>query len=372
MAAATSSDPIPVLILGPSGTGKEKVARAIHENSKRSGGPFRAVNCGAISAELMESELFGHLKGAFSGAFRGKIGMWEAADKGTLFLDEIGDLLPEHQVKILRALQEKKIRPVGATEELSVDVRIITATNRDLFFMVKEGQFRDDLYYRLRGVLIRTPAIRDTPEEIPAMADTFWKVITKDSNAALSDSIKQQLKSYPWPGNIRHLKSVLRQLHALFPRKTIEPRHLNYIMTMDDPTHCVAKPRSEDNNVKPQLTKCLRHLRRVDEAVNATMAMIGPCLKSKRMDREKLAYIKKEIRYHIEEMELLFNDPLLFGTHETFTSVYHLKGKLTFFNSLLAQGYGPAQEYWQKEVKEDFSHVLTNIFKAFETVQDQA
>ena len=176
-------------------------------------------------------------------------------------------------------------------------------------------------------------------------------------------------------------------MHALFPKKEIEIRHLHYIMAMDDPTfsppqsHTGSKPSedqasgaraSESKNIQPHLAKCLRHLRRVDEAVHAAQAMIGPYFKDKKLDQDKLFYVKSELRHHLNEMELLFQDPRLFGHHETFTGVYHLKGKLTFFDSLLAEGYAPAQEYWENEVEEEFRHVMANIFNAFESVMDQA
>lgn len=162
-----------MLILGDTGTGKELVARAIHDHSARRAKRFMLVNCGAIPYDLLESELFGHVKGAFTDATYDKPGLWELADKGTLFLDEIGDLHPNHQVKILRALEDKKIRPIGGTKEIEVDARIIAATNRDLFSMVQARQFREDLYYRLCPFPIYTPTLPDHPEDIPTITQTL-------------------------------------------------------------------------------------------------------------------------------------------------------------------------------------------------------
>lgn len=205
---------IPVLIEGESGTGKEVVARQIHENSARTGG-FIVVNCGAIAPSLFESELFGHEKGSFTGASRDKVGLWTLAHNGTLFLDEIGDLPPEHQVKVLRALDKSGYYAVGSVSEITSDARIIAATNRDLAAMVKQGTFREDLYYRLFSFRIRTYALRQHPEDIPQLAQYFWRKVGRTEQVSdLSEAVLNELKLWRWPGNARELRAFLSNTYA--------------------------------------------------------------------------------------------------------------------------------------------------------------
>lgn len=199
----------PVLIQGETGTGKEIVARAIHDLSFRSSESFVPVNCGGIPHELLESELFGHVKGAFTGALRNKAGLWTLARAGTLFLDEISDMPPSQQVKVLRALEDGTYRAVGGREEIKSRARVIAATNRDLWQMVKAGSFREDLYYRLFTFRIRTPALRGHPDDIPELAAHFWRKIAAGRGPALPDEVKRELETYAWPGNARELRSFL-------------------------------------------------------------------------------------------------------------------------------------------------------------------
>jgi two-component system response regulator PilR (NtrC family) len=207
-----------VLISGESGTGKELVARAIHFNSPRKERPFVALNCGAVSETLLDSELFGHMRGAFTGADTNKKGLIEVAEKGTIFLDEIGEMSPLVQVKLLRVLQERKFRRLGGTEEVDADIRIIAATNRDLSKMVSDGGFREDLYYRINVIPLRLPPLRERVEDIPLLAEHFvgrfasqmGKAMTGISGAALTC-----LKAYPWPGNIRELENAMERAVAL-------------------------------------------------------------------------------------------------------------------------------------------------------------
>jgi two-component system response regulator PilR (NtrC family) len=207
-----------VLVTGESGTGKELVARAIHFNSLRKDRPFVALNCGALSETLLDSELFGHMRGAFTGADTNKKGLIEVAEKGTVFLDEIGEMSPLVQVKLLRVLQERKYRRLGGTEEVEADIRVIAATNRDLAKMVADGTFREDLFYRINVIPIRLPALRERTEDIPLLADHFvarfaaqmGKTVAGISGAALAC-----LKSYSWPGNIRELENAMERAVAL-------------------------------------------------------------------------------------------------------------------------------------------------------------
>ena len=208
----------PVFISGESGSGKELAARLIHQNGSRRDGPFIAVNCGAIPENLMESEFFGYKKGSFTGADRDKEGMFQAANGGTLFLDEVADLPMSMQVKLLRAIQEKKVRMVGGTVEESVDVRIISATHRNLVAMMDNAQFRQDLYYRLNVIELKMPALRERIEDIPQLAQSLLHKLCKASGMALPtlhQSAEKLLKTYGFPGNVRELENVLERALAL-------------------------------------------------------------------------------------------------------------------------------------------------------------
>ncbi|MCD9185107.1 MAG: sigma-54 dependent transcriptional regulator [Pyrinomonadaceae bacterium] len=210
--AATS---LPVLITGESGTGKEVVARAIHRRSDRANGPFVAVNCGAIPVELIESELFGHVRGSFTGAERERIGLWEEANGGTILLDEITETSPLFQVKLLRALQQSEIRRVGSNRTIAVDVRVIAATNRNIEEEVKENRFRQDLMYRLNAVTIQLPPLRDRVEDIPLLAEHFASQVHSltDKRPSFSPAALEALQKYNWQGNVRELENAV--LHAV-------------------------------------------------------------------------------------------------------------------------------------------------------------
>jgi transcriptional regulator with AAA-type ATPase domain len=211
-AAASDSN---VLILGETGTGKEIIARWIHYHGERQSGHFEAVNCAGIPDYLLESELFGHERGAFTGALKDKIGKWALADGGTLFLDEVGDLSPDHQAKILRVLEDGKIIRVGGGKPVSVNARVIAATNRNLQAMVRLGTFRQDLLYRLRTFLIPAPALHEHPEDIPPIANHLWRKITEDPKVTLPEPVVTELQTRRWPGNAREIKSVLTCVHDL-------------------------------------------------------------------------------------------------------------------------------------------------------------
>lgn len=222
-----------VLILGENGTGKELVARAIHAASPRAAKPFVKVNCAAIPSELLESELFGHVKGAFTGAIAARKGKFELADGGTIFLDEIGDMKLEMQSKLLRVLQEGEFEPVGGERTIRVDVRVLSATNRDLDRMIREEQFRQDLYYRLAVIPIRVPALRERTEDIPALVAHFARTTCIANNRSpvnFSAEAIQRLRSYPWPGNIRELKNIVERLIILTRSDRIEAADVTAVL----------------------------------------------------------------------------------------------------------------------------------------------
>lgn len=214
-----------VLITGESGTGKELVAKAIHESSPRSEAPFVAVNCSNIPSELLESELFGHTKGAFTGAFAAKKGLFEVADTGSIFLDEIGDLRPETQVRLLRVLQEREFTPVGDTTPVKVDVRIIAATNVDLKEAVRNGQFREDLYYRLSVVPLELPPLRERREDILPLTQFFIRKYSAENGRNIADNVSPEvlslLESYNYPGNVRELENIVERAIVIAPSDEI-------------------------------------------------------------------------------------------------------------------------------------------------------
>lgn len=224
-----SMTPTNVLVTGESGTGKEVIAKAIHYNGPLKDRPFVSVNCGAIPESLMESEMFGHKKGSFTGAVADKSGLFEVADGGTLFLDEVGELPLSIQVKLLRAIQERIIRRVGATEDSKVDVRIIAATNRDLEEMVKEGTFRQDLFYRLNVINIKSPSLRERADDVPLLANHFLKKyndrLNKNINTISAEAI-EVLKKYDYPGNVRELENIIERTVALEGGNSILPESL--------------------------------------------------------------------------------------------------------------------------------------------------
>jgi two-component system, NtrC family, response regulator PilR len=218
-----------VLITGESGTGKELVARAIHEASRRREKPFVSINCSAFPETLLESELFGYMKGAFTGAAANKKGLFEAADGGSIFLDEIGDMTLAMQVKLLRVLQERRLRPLGGTNEVPIDVRVIAATNKDLLSNIRQGSFREDLYYRIAVINIHIPALREQAEDIGLLADFFLRRYAEKTGKAISGMSPEALrclKSYSWPGNVRQLENTIERAVALETTSEIQLERL--------------------------------------------------------------------------------------------------------------------------------------------------
>lgn len=220
---------ISVLIIGESGTGKEVIAHKIHRNSNRSNKPFVAVDCGTIPKDLAASEFFGHIKGSFTGAINNKVGYFEAANGGTIFLDEIGNLSYENQMQLLRALQERKIKPVGSNKEIAVDIRIITATNEDLRQAVKKGEFREDLYHRINEFSIDSPSLKDRKQDLLIFADYFLQKANAQLDREVigfSDQVIQIFYNYSWPGNLRELQNVVKRATLLTTSSMIEQQVL--------------------------------------------------------------------------------------------------------------------------------------------------
>ncbi len=261
-----------ILVTGESGTGKELVARAIHDLSPRAEKPFISINCGAFTETLLESELFGYIKGSFTGANTNRKGLFEAAHKGTIFLDEIGEMSPAMQVKLLRVLQERKVRPVGAHDEISIDARVIAATNRDLKAMSDEGTFREDLFYRISVIPIALPALRERREDIPSLVAHFVKKFCKQTGreVTISDKAIQFLENYAWHGNVRELEHTIERAVALERTEEIQPERLPEHITNYNPERIKAEFDLPENGIN--LTSHLDNLEKtyVVEALKQT------------------------------------------------------------------------------------------------------
>jgi len=296
-----------ILIEGESGTGKELVARAIHFNSQRAGFPFIVVNCSAIPRELLESELFGHEKGAFTGAGKKKIGSFELAHRGTLFLDEIGEMPKELQVKILRAIEGYRFMRVGGTEEIDVDVRLITATNRDLKAAVEAGEFREDLFYRLHVVSIKLPPMRERKEDIPFLVSHFiekHKKEVKGRRLEISEKAFQALENYSWPGNVRELENCILRAMLLTRSNRIELEDLPPEVREEEPLHPVPRDSEELKRMKWQLKrKAEDELERVflKEALKRNRGNISKTALDVGMDRRQLQNLIRKHRIVVKE-----------------------------------------------------------------------
>jgi DNA-binding NtrC family response regulator len=264
LAARVAESSISILIEGESGTGKELVAHYVHRKSDRAEKPFVKVNCAAIPEQLLESELFGHVRGAFTGALKDRQGRFEMADGGTIFLDEIGELSSSIQSKLLRVLQTKDFERVGENVTRTVDVRIISATNRNLDEALKEGSFREDLFYRLNGVRIKLPPLRERPEDVPFLIHHFLKKFSKEKNIEIAPDADKALKVYRWSGNVRELENVIERAALLSANGVIEMNHLpEEIRTTSEP-----KALSLEEAEKVQIKKVLQIAKDYDEAAH--------------------------------------------------------------------------------------------------------
>lgn len=302
MIAKLSRNQAPVHICGESGTGKELVATMIHAQGSRASKPFVPVNCGAVPTELMESEFFGHTKGSFTGAVSDRPGLFRSAEGGTLFLDEVGDLPLHMQVKLLRAIQERKIRPVGHSQEISVDVRIISATHRNLQQLVAEGKFREDLYYRLNVIEIDVPALRERRDDIPALAQTLLHRISERHGLPpmrLSKDAQNALVAHDYPGNIRELENILERAAALAEDESIEAHDLRlqpsslapHADERTIPTH----PKTSSTNID-------------DSLAEAEKARILDALERARFNKTRAAELLgisfRSLRYRLKKLDI--------------------------------------------------------------------
>ena len=366
--AAKSTDE--VLILGETGTGKEVIAKAIHLLRFGNLEKLQVINCAAISADLLESELFGYKKGAFTGADRDKKGLWEVSQGGTLFLDEIGDLSPGHQAKILRALAEKKIRPVGSEKQVVVNARIVAATNVDLVSRVKLGEFRDDLYYRLNTFPIFVPPLRDRKEDIAVLASTFWNGITSKNVPPLSEKIHEELRNRDWPGNVRVLHSFLRCLRTLNHEKlsqgqTITIKDLNFAFAYHGQQSFSPQPdiSSEDVRLHPAL--CLRHLKRVGDIFFSMRLAIAALLES----RNRINIHQDSILNNVRELQMLCypKDAALFHSVPTLNAVCGFADEMKKIEEKLFSAPNDHASKWLA-LSERLSRVMEIVFNEIDRI----
>ena len=267
---------VTVLLFGESGTGKEKAAKILHDHSPRAKNPFVVVDCGSTQPTLLESELFGHVKGSFTHALKDKKGLIEEADGGTLFLDEIGNISPEMQTRLLRFLQEGTIRRVGDTRERTLSCRIVAATNANLPLMVKNGDFREDLYYRLKVVTLSIPPLRDRKEDIPILVDGFVEDLCKEQKrpvATITPAAMEKLSGHPWPGNVRELRNTLEAALVFCQGNTIEATDLQIEEPPRDSPAMTNSGLSLENNEKETIIKALKHCNGVKKDAADTLGI---------------------------------------------------------------------------------------------------
>lgn len=280
----------PILITGETGVGKDMVAKALHFKSDRSCGPFLAVNCGSLSESLLESELFGHEKGAFTGAVKARRGRLEMAHNGTLFLDEVGEISPKMQVSLLRALEEKKFLRVGGSQPISADFRLISATHRDLPSLIKENQFRDDFYYRINVITIDIPPLRDRLDDIPVLADHFLEHYNEETGKSLGGFTPKAidlLTSYHWPGNIRELRNVVERAVVIARGRMIGAEELTFVNPRPDAV-CAAAATLRDleiNQIKATLESCNGNIVRAAKRLGIDRSTLMRKMKRYQLDR---------------------------------------------------------------------------------------
>lgn len=363
-----------ILLLGETGTGKSLAARTIHSHSNRKNYPFVTFNCGAVTGTLFESELFGHIKGAFTGAHSDRKGLWREAENGTLFFDEIGELPLEQQTKILVALDRRIVRPVGSDKTFKVNARLIFATNQDLYAMVQKGTFREDLYWRIRYITMEMPQLREQKEAIPVLAARLWTKISQDSDHPLSDEILATLAKISWPGNIRSLKAVLKSLYyyniAKQPKEMADLYEVLGFMQLGPAQKTTQQVTSQTSDeVDMHRVYCLRHLKKASEWIRACQKLFTPYLETGN-DHQRIEKIDPNlVRNRHEQIRSLTEEPLMFYKEDSFMLMNTIQGKFTYFYDLIEKKiWDQAFDYLKKELQPNIDKARTLLFQSVESL----
>lgn len=355
----------PVLILGEVGTGKGVVARAIHDLG-REGKPFVEVNCSAFPGELFEKELFGCEPDALPGAHKAaRKGQWELAQDGTLFLDEVGDLGPELQSRILQTLQQKTIRRVGGVREIPVSARVIAASSRSLYGMVKTEKFRADLFYRLRQFVIPTPDLREDPQNLLLIAQQLWREITR-AKAPLPQEILDDLRHHRWPGNVRELRSVLSALNNYFGAVGLKRDHLNAVFQHFGLVAGYGRSESPAGDPALLQVECLRKIRRADETIHVCEQLLKPLA-----EMQPLAVGARESLTRMRlEMQTLLQRRLYFGSAETYEAVARVEENLGQLLALPQEDPRRLSRFWRSSLGPDIHRAVTQLFDEIQKLRE--
>ncbi|MDP8256309.1 MAG: sigma 54-interacting transcriptional regulator [Candidatus Alcyoniella australis] len=366
LALRAAQDDVSVLILGESGTGKEIVANIIHGYSRRGKRQdmLFPLNCAAISPYLFEAILFGQEKIWHDSPARD--GILTKANGGTVFLDEIGDLLLDHQTKLLRFLSTGKYLPIGATKERSSDVRIIAATNQDLFRMVLAKEFREDLYYRLLPMLIRTPALRDHAQDIAHLAQHCWRKICQDPSAVLPKDVLSELQMHKWPGNIREMKFILKSMHVMFPGQKLSRKHFRIALQYHYGPQFAPSTTEELLDAGLPWLETIRHLHRVEELVRACKVCVGPLLSASEMSKQTVLAVKGQLGYHLFELERLLESRDLLDNDAMWNLVVQFKERVAELRECLPENERRAGRLWNKETKRAHKKTASMLGKTIE------
>jgi transcriptional regulator with PAS, ATPase and Fis domain len=361
----------PVLVLGETGTGKEVIANEIHNFSEKKG-KIIAVNCGAIPTELFETEFFGCVKGAYTSAIP-RNGYVTVAQNGTLFLDEIGDLSKYHQVKLLRFLQEKKYRKVGSNEEMpESNARIITATNKNLLVMVRRGTFREDLYYRLASIVIHAPSVADQPEEIPKLAQQFWKIVTDDKNSKLSPLALNEIKRYKWHGNRREMLMLLRSVFIFYGKENISAKHIKNLYLYQKQTSALQKETKSVKEIVLHKQYIFRHMCELDEILRSIRRKLRPIInKEKVSDNRKLrlydVFISK-----LTDLDILSTKRNLFPNQQIYLQEIKFYTKLlNYSKKFIRTKLDTLSDEWWDDIEPDYVALEKRFFQYWNKYKEE-
>jgi len=341
----------PVLILGESGTGKELLARLVYDYSLKYKKDFKPINCSSLPDELLESELFGHKKGSFTGASQDKVGLLEAANKGTVFLDEIGDLSLQNQAKLLRAIEEKEIRPVGSNETIKIEVRLIAATNRNLASMMKQKTFREDLYYRLNSLTIFAPPLREHPDDIPVIASAIWAKLEQPGK--LSADFLSYLKAYSWPGNVRELKTILQAISDLFGGISPGPEHIEAIRAYQKKTLAESSAGEEDDFHHLIRAQSRNRIIEAQNILRDIKVALRPVIHDKfpGLEPEKQKETRELIILELERLENLCREPIFFRNRHLFDHIKRFRYLVDKSLGYLPHAPGELKRTWQTDLE---------------------